>query len=337
MSLTGTGVTGRAKGGVQRAINASPERLSEIGRLGAEIKKLPRATHGAADKPLVIGDIEITCYVLEDGRRVLAQRGLQQGIGLSQGGGHTGARRIAEFLARLEKKGIFINDLIARANSPIRFVPPHGGNPADGYDATILPDICAAIIAADQSGALDKRLKRVAERAATLQHGFATIGIIALVDEVTGYQEVRPQDALQAYLEKVISKELAAWVKKFPDEFYENIYKLRGWPWPGMSKNRYSVVGTYTRDLVFERLAPGLLPELERRLPKDEKGNRAAKLHQHLTQDIGDPMLAQHMHTLVMFQRVALQNGYGWARFVKMVDAAMPKRGNTLELALTEV
>ncbi len=104
-----------------------------------------------------------------------------------------------------------------------------------------------------------------------------------------------------------------------------------------MSKNRYSVVGTYTRDLVFERLAPGLLPELERRLPKDEKGNRAAKLHQHLTQDIGDPMLAQHMHTLVMFQRVALQNGYGWARFVKMVDAAMPKRGNTLELALTEV
>ncbi len=160
MSLTGTGVTGRAKGGVQRAIKASPERLSEIGRLGAEIKKLPRATHGAADKPLVIGDIEITCYVLEDGRRVLAQRGLQQGIGLSQGGGHTGARRIAEFLARLEKKGIFINDLIARANSPIRFVPPHGGNPADGYDATILPDICAAIIAADQSGALDKRLKK---------------------------------------------------------------------------------------------------------------------------------------------------------------------------------
>jgi hypothetical protein len=32
-------------------------------------------------------------------------------------------------------------------------------------------------------------------------------------------------------------EELAAWAKKSPDEFYENIYKLKGWPWPGMQKN----------------------------------------------------------------------------------------------------
>ena len=70
----------------------------------------------------------------------------------------------------------------------------------------------------------------------------AKTGIVALVDEATGYQEVRPEDALAAYLEKVIRKELAAWVKRFPDEFYENIYKLKGWVWPGMQKNRYSVV-----------------------------------------------------------------------------------------------
>ena len=45
-------------------------------------------------------------------------------------------------------------------------------------------------------------------------------------------------------------------------EFYENIYKLKGWPWPGMSKNRFSVVAHYTNDLVYERVAPGLLAEL---------------------------------------------------------------------------
>ena len=85
---------------------------------------------------------------------------------------------------------------------------------------------------------------------------------------------VRPQDALQHYLELMIRKELAAWVKKFPDEFYENIYKLKGWPWPGMGKNRYSVVAHYTRDLVYERMAPGVLKELERKSPKNEKGQR---------------------------------------------------------------
>ena len=53
------------------------------------------------------------------------------------------------------------------------------------------------------------------------------------------------------YLEQLIRKELAAWAKKFPDEFYENIYKLKGWPSSGMRKNRFSVVAHYTRDLVL--------------------------------------------------------------------------------------
>ncbi|MEL5367319.1 P63C domain-containing protein, partial [Serratia nevei] len=67
-----------------------------------------------------------------------------------------------------------------------------------------------------------------ARKAEILVRSLAKVRIIALVDEATGYQELRPRDALQAFLDKVISKELAAWAKKFPDEFYENIYKLRG-------------------------------------------------------------------------------------------------------------
>lgn len=69
---------------------------------------------------------------------------------------------------------------------------------------------------------------------------------------------------------KKFARKMAAWVKKFPDEFYENIYKLKGWKWPGMTKNRYSVVGHYTNNLVFDRIAPGLLTELRRRSPKNE-------------------------------------------------------------------
>jgi hypothetical protein len=129
-----------------------------------------------------------------------------------------------------------------------------------------------------------------------------------------------------------VAKELAAWVKTFPDEFYENIYKLKGWTWPGMSKNRYSVVAHYTNDLVYERLAPGLRVELERKNPKNEKGRRSAKNTQWLTAEIGHPMLAQHLYSLTMFQRLAIAQGYGWNRFVKMVDKVHPKKGTTLEL-----
>lgn len=331
--------TGKAKGGLARAKLLTPEQRKEIAHKGALARwappaEFPVAKYGAPNRPLKLGDVEIPCYVLSDGTRVLAQRGLHSGIGLSEGGGKGGARKIALLLEGLAEKGLDVRDLIVRANSPIRFIPPHGGKPADGYEATILPDICAILIDAGRQGKLGKRSEHLAERAAILQHAFATLGIIALVDEVTGYQEIRPQDALQAYLEKVISRELAAWVKRFPDEFYENIYKLKNWPWPGMGKNRYSVVGHYTKDLVYERLGPGVLKELEDKNPKGETGNRANKHHQWLTEDVGDPMLAQHLHSLIMFQRLALANGHGWHRFVKMVDQVLPKRGNTLELPL---
>ena len=76
-----------------------------------------------------------------------------------------------------------------------------------------------------------------------------------------------------------------------------------------MKKNRYSVVGHYLTDLVYKRLGPGILDELVLKSPKNEKGNRPNKLHQWLTEDIGDPMLAQHLHSVVMFQRLAIANG----------------------------
>ena len=53
-------------------------------------------------------------------------------------------------------------------------------------------------------------------------------------------------------------------------------------------------------------------------------------MHQWFTEDVGDPMLAQHLHTLVMFQRLAIANGHGWNRFLHTVDQVLPRRGDTL-------
>jgi len=77
-----------------------------------------------------------------------------------------------------------------------------------------------------------------------------------------------------------------------------------------MGKNRFSVVAKYTLDLVYDRLAPGVREELEQRTPKDESGRRKNKLHQWLSDDYGHPMLAQHLHAILMFQRLAIKNGH---------------------------
>ena len=107
-----------------------------------------------------------------------------------------------------------------------------------------------------------------------LTRALAQTGIVALIDEATGYEKVRPQNALQSYLELVIRKELAAWAQRFPEEFYENIYRLKGWKWPGMQKKRFSIVAHYTKDLIYKRLGPGVLEELEKKRPINEKGYR---------------------------------------------------------------
>ena len=132
----------------------------------------------------------------------------------------------------------FIHSDLAVTSSQVEFKTV-GGTKAFGYAAELLPKVCEVFLKAESAGALLPMQKHIGEQCRILLIGLASTGVVALVDEATGYQDERPRDALQAYLEKIISKELAAWVKKFPDEFYENIYKLRGWTWPGMGKNRY--------------------------------------------------------------------------------------------------
>ncbi len=323
-----------SKGGNARAKLLTGEERSEIARQGAiarwskEGKAVPLMAHyGAADRPLIIGDVEIPCYVLADGTRVLAQRGLQSGIGLSESGGKAGERRIASFMTRLADRGIDVKGLVSRANSPIRFIPPHGGNPADGYEATILPDICAVIIDADQKGVLDKRLKRLAQRAALLQHGFATVGIIALVDEATGYQEARQRDALARILERFVAKELRPYLRTFPSDFYKQIYRLNKWPYEA-GGGRPGVIGHWTTNIVYKRLAPGVWHELDRLTPRNEKGRLKHKLFQRLTEDVGHPKLREHLAAVIMLMKYSPD----WKVFMERLDHEFPQWGDNLLL-----
>lgn len=220
----------------------------------------------------------------------------------------------------------FISNDLAVTSSRIDFLTM-AGSKAYGFKAEVLPSICEVFIEAERMHKLSETQRHIAERARILYRGFAKLGIIALVDEATGYQEIRARDALQAYLERFLRKELAAWVKTFPDEFFQQIYRLKKWPWGGSSR-RPGVVGHYIKDLIYERLGPGVLTELEKKNPVDEKGCRKSKHHQWLTDDIGHPALAQHMHALIAFMR----SEDDWQAFKVRFNKAFPKSGETLEM-----
>jgi P63C domain len=315
--------TGKAKGGFARAAVLSKAKRKDIAQRAALARwqgPMKKAVHGSSDRPLRLGGIAIPCYVLEDETRVLSQRGLHTGIGLSEGGGKSGARKIAELMAQLQEKGINSRDLAARANSPIRFVMP-GGGIADGYDAKILPDICAVLIEAGQKGKLGARRAHLAERAAILQHGFATLGIIALVDEATGYQEHRRTDSLARILEEFIAKELQPYVTTFQVDYYKEIYRLRGLEYPKDTPKRPQYFGVLTNDIVYKRLAPGVLEELKRVTPRLLSGRHKDKLFQRLTQNKGYPKLREHLGAVVTM----MQLSNGWHDFMAKLDRLRPR------------
>jgi hypothetical protein len=90
--------------------------------------------------------------------------------------------RIALSRSAISKYLLEVNDLTARIRKPIKFVPPGGGPVAHGYEATILADICDAVL----SNVLQRQQEHIADQCEILLRGFARIGIIALVDEATG-------------------------------------------------------------------------------------------------------------------------------------------------------
>lgn len=201
-----------------------------------------------------------------------------------------------------------------------------------GYAAEALPEICNIWLQARQEGKLYEQQADRAQAAEIVMRGLAELGIIALVDEATGYQDTRDRDALQAILDKYLQKEFATWAKRFPDAFYREIFRLRGWSWNVMSVARPGVVGRYTNDIAYERLAPGILEELQRLSPSQDSGGRLRKHHQHLTEEIGHPALAQHLHAVIGLMRASAT----WEQFKTMLDRAFPKKGTQLELLLDE-
>ena len=327
--LVVTEKTGKAKGGKAAAAKMTPEQLRARAKKAVaarEAKKgLPKATHGSADHPLRIGDVEIPCYVLEDGTRVLSQRGLIAGLGMG-----TGADRLPSFFNGKAISPFISKELTATIRNPILFVAPHGGVPVNGYPATILADICEAVLAARSAGVLQPQQMHIAQQCEVLVRGFARVGIIALVDEATGYQKDRARDALAKILEAFVAKELQPYVKKFPAEFYEEMFRLRGLPFDPDSVKRPPYFGHLTNDIIYRRLAPGVWKELKTKVRKNSDGRATHQLHRFLTADVGDPRLKELITRVV----TVMQLSDRWADFKVKLDRVVPAYDETLSLPL---
>lgn len=283
-------------------------------------KPILKATHGSDKTPLKIGNFEIPCYVLEDGTRVFSGRGFQKALGTTA----TSGTWLTNFvndpnISRHLKIGV-----LDKLNNPISFRRP-GANDTQsktyGYEVTLLIDVCDAILEENKIGNISN--KNIVDSAGMIIRSVAKVGIIALVDEVTGYQYDREKDALQIVLKAYINDELLKWQQKFPDTFYFEIFRLNNWDYTVSGiKKRPGVIGTWTNELIYKQLPKGVLDELKSKTPKSDAGNYTARFFQSLTPDIGHPALTAQIYKVIGI----MSSCHNWnefkTRFNIMVDRA---------------
>jgi P63C domain len=329
---------GASKGGRARASVLTAEERRESARRAARARwgkddageaieaehdlfaPLLQSPDPSTDKPysmfsgtLHIGDVPLRCHVLNDGRRVLTQREVARAI--------SGGRVSGSYLQNIP--GFDVASLPARV---IHFTDPAGPQVNHGFEATLLIEICEAYLAARdrQDGSLRPNQERIARAADLIVRACARVGIEALIDEATGYQEVRARNALQVKLQLFIAEQMGEWAKRFPDEFWVQLARLEGvryssgqrpWRW-----------GKYVMRFVYQAIDPDVSKRLADINPAPARGHNH---HQHLTK-FGQKELNNHLLQLIAVMRLCNDMDEFKRKFPRAFPTAAP-----LQLELT--
>lgn len=249
-----------------------------------------------------IGNIEIPCAVLENGKRIISQTGLFKSFDRPR----KGEVRQEGFPSILGAKNLlkFIDYDVKQKCKPIAYYHTNGKT-AFGYDAELIPLICEIYLKAHDKGATVSSQEKIVIRANIIVRSLAKIGITALIDEATGYQYDRERDELQKLLSKYIAEDFLKWQARFPRKFYQESFKLFGWEYNPLSVKRPGYLGKFTNKYVYEQMPPGVLEELKKKNPITRKGFRKLRHHQYLTEDIGIPHLDKHLIKLITIMELS--------------------------------
>lgn len=291
-----------------------------------QLAEIPLAIHEGI---LKIGETSLDVAVLENDIRIISSASVFQALNRptrgTRGASIVENEEVINLPAFMDAKNLkpFINQDVIDVIKRIKF-RTKDGQIKEGYDATILPIVCDVYLRAREEKVLTKAQFDTAQKAEILVRSLAKVGIVALVDEVTGYQDSRAKDALAKIFEAFVAKELQPWIKTFPIDYYKELCRLYGVKYPPLKNNQFpQFFGHITNNAVYSRLAPELLPELKRMASKEAK---KAKLHQFLTEDIGHPKLREHLSSIITILKLSKDK----ETFYENLDRIHPKLNETL-------
>jgi hypothetical protein len=317
MSENEVALTRAEKGGLARAESMSREERSASAKKAAEARwsaDLPQASH---DGPLQIGDSMLVAAVLPNGKRLLSQGTMLQAIGRSRtpkaGTGGFSTVDGLPFFLQAETLKPFISEELMMSTTPILF-RLKSGQKTVGYDAMLLPMVCEvylklrdACLAKEkpEDRKVPKQYEKSVKACDLLMRGLARRGIIALVDDATGYRADQIKEDVLRVIAEYMSPRLVTLTKRFQPEFFEEIYRLHGWEYKRGSVHHPQYTGKFITKYIYEPLPPGVLEEMKERLPKNENGNRRSQLWRTLSEKTGIPHLDRQIADVLLMMRLS--------------------------------
>jgi hypothetical protein len=330
--------TPQKKGGRARAQRLTPEKRSEIARQGGLAKRgrvfVPEGA--IVPKAIAIGVLplaDIPCAVLdnEENTRVLTQAGFLRALDRFPYPRSAGPWHLVQLPAFLRARNLepFISNDLITSSTPIVFDRGVGGSLALGYKAQLLPKVCWVYHEAEMRGVLSPNQMHIGHACTILLKGLTDVAIDALVDEATGFQDIRARNALIKLLEKYVSKEALPWVKTFDDDFYKEMFRIHGYSYDPDTVKRPMIFAKRTED-IYNRLAPGAREKLQMLVRRGPSGRPTEKLFQHLTQDEGYQALKELLHDAKLCMKLSSDP----RDYLRKLDRIHPRFNETIPLPL---
>jgi len=180
---------------------------------------------------LNLNNFEIPCYVNNKGERILASRQMQTALKIeedSKNGKQVSGKRLVRFFNQKSLQPVF--SLIEDRSLLIPIKDEYNKRKIVGYNAKALPAICDAILKGRRDGKLvGSRQKIIAEQCEILISAFAQIGIIALIDEATGYIKDKKKEEYKELFYQFVRNEITEKYEKplkDREDFWNGIYKI---------------------------------------------------------------------------------------------------------------
>jgi hypothetical protein len=258
-------------------------------------EELPIAIHKGF---LPIMGVDIPCYVLTGGIRVIGRTSATEVLTGIKGGG-----ALEKYLGVAAIKPFINMEMLLERMVAFRLLDVEGlGKAVKGLPSDLFIEVCRGFVAALEASyqpenpnpKMTDRQIEMAIKASMFLSACAKVGLDALIDEDRGYQYLREQDALEIKFKAYLSDEMRKWEKTFPDELWMEFGRLTGWK--GNLSQRPKYWGKLVMELVYEQLDSDIAEWLKNNAPAPRHGRN---YHQWLSDQYGLKKLIEHIWMLI--------------------------------------